>query len=60
MKVEIKKDPKAYNKYKVKMELSEGAILAWKHSLERNEISPVAQDLLAFVKAAGTKAGIEW
>lgn len=60
MKVEIIKDRKAFNKFDVKMELTEGAILALKHSLEANTSSPVAQDLLLFLKSAGDKAGIKW
>lgn len=60
MKVEIKKDQKAPNNFFVKMELTEGAILALKHSLEANTSSPVAQDLLSFVKSAGDRAGIKW
>lgn len=60
MKVEIKKDTKAYNQFKVKMELTEGAILALKHALENYPQSPVGQDLLDFVKVEGTKAGIKW
>lgn len=58
MKVEIKKNEKKYNEVKVTMTLTEGSLLALKHSLERNETSPVAQDLLEFVKTAGEEAGI--
>ena len=60
MKVEIKKDPKAYNKFAVKMELTEGAILALANGLQKHADSgsAVAADVLAFVWAAGEKAGI--
>jgi sRNA-binding regulator protein Hfq len=61
MKVQIKKDAKAYNKFKVNMELTEGAILALKHALEQYaQRSPVAADLLDFVKVEGESAGIKW
>jgi hypothetical protein len=60
MKVEIKKDKKAENKFKVSMELTEGAILALKHSLQFNTTSAIAQDLLGFVERAGEQAGIKW
>lgn len=57
MKVEIKKDTKVHNKFAVKMELTEGAILAQKHA---DSGSAVAADVLAFVWAAGEKAGIKF
>jgi hypothetical protein len=60
MKVEVKKNPKKYNEFTVKMVLTEGAILAIKHSLEANTRSAVAQDVVEVLKAAGTEAGIKW
>lgn len=36
MKVEIKKDTKAHNKFAVKMELTEGAILALANGLQKH------------------------
>lgn len=47
MKVEIKKDTKAHNKFAVKMELTEGAILALANGLQKhaNSGSAVAAGL---------------
>lgn len=59
MKVEIKR-VKDENKFKVTMELTEGAILALKHSLQFNQLSAVSQDLHGFVVRAGEQAGIKW
>lgn len=57
MKINMKKDKKAFNKYKVTMEVTEGVILSVKNALERYK-SPVAQDVLDFWVAAAQEAGM--
>lgn len=60
MKIEVKKDQKAYNKFTIKAEFTEGQLLAIANALKlhADNGSPVAADVLFAVWAAGEKAGI--
>lgn len=61
MKIEVKKDKNAHNKFAFKAEFTEGQILAIANALKLHadtNHSPVAADVLFAVWAAGEKAGI--
>lgn len=62
MKVEIKKNTKEHNKFSVKIDTTEGAILAIVNALQKHADggSAVAADVLAFMLVAGEKAGIKF
>lgn len=62
MKIEIKKGKK-FNDYTIKFSnVTEGAVLALKHSLEfgAQAGSPISADLLAFLKPAIKEVGIKF
>lgn len=60
MKVQIKRIASESNAFSVNMRLTEGAVLALKHALDKHaEISPVASDLLGFVKRECESVGIK-
>jgi hypothetical protein len=53
MTVEIKKKAKSFNEYSLTMKgFTAGQIMAMKNALELYSSSPVAQDVLDFLKAA--------
>lgn len=61
VKIEVKKNTKKFNEFAVKMTLTEGALLAMKHSLEYGAQagSAISADLLSFLKPAMESAGIK-
>lgn len=61
MQIEVKKNTKKHNEFAVKMTLTEGALLALKHSLQYGEQagSAISGDLLSFLTPAMEKAGIK-
>ncbi len=61
MKIDIKRNTKAFNEFAVKMTLTEGAILTLKESLQRyaSAGSPIAEDLNGFMERAMKESGIK-